>query len=880
MSGDPTSAALSALEQTYEIVREVGRGGTALVYLARERSTGAEVAVKLIRAKYIEDEETIARFAREARYVGKLHHPNVVALRSVVELGDLGLALVMDHVRGQTLKQTIQEHGPLSPEQTESVLRDIAAALGAAHAMGIVHRDVKPENIFIDTSGRALLADFGVARSMTSETQLTMSGIAIGTPAYMAPEQIDGTSLDGRGDIYSLGLVGWEMLTGKRPWEGSSLYAVIYQQKHEQLPDVRDLRPGVPDRLADVIAGAIEKDRAARWQGADELVAALDGAAPARAPHARPKLEGQTRRFERPAVVPGEPVAPRESVVPSKAVIPSEATAHPPERVLSYGTDDVGPSYHAVLAEIASSELAEPRTTPTRRLLVGGVALGIVIAGIVILAPRARTSIPGRATGDVVVGTQAGVPLVSSRPGAVDSVKREAPVDAPKSETIVAVRPTLAVAQTSAEPSPTRLQRSADRAIATAKLSDDIAQAREDSIARADAVRDSLRAVAAAAATPVPAAPAPRIDSSPPPAPTRLAPLSSRVSVAAGGSHTCLILGTGRLFCWGGNDRGQLGSGGNARLASPSAVASDLRFSAIAPGLSHSCALARTGAAWCWGENLHGQLGDRSVTSRTSPVAVSDNHVFRALAAGAAHSCGLDGGGKVWCWGSNARGQLGIGDIGADDMTAPVAVSADRSFTSLAVGWSFSCALDAAGTAMCWGENSSGQLGDATRDTRGRPMRVHGDVPFTMITAGSGHACGLTAAGDAYCWGRNNRGQLGDGTTTDETAPVRVKSAVRFIAISAGAVHTCAVAADGNAYCWGQNSYGQLGDGGTTDHPQPVAVVGDHAFASVKAFGSHTCGATTSGEAFCWGYNLDGQLGDGTRVHRTRPVYVEPPSGQ
>src|SRR5882757_6344853 len=127
----------------------------------------------------------------------------------------------MAHVPGHTLKQLIAQEGPLSPAGAERVLRDVAGALGAAHALGIVHRDVKPENIFIDGDGRALLADFGVARSMSAETQqLTMHGVAIGTPTYMAPEQIDGAELDGRGDIYSLGLLTWEMLSGRRPWEG------------------------------------------------------------------------------------------------------------------------------------------------------------------------------------------------------------------------------------------------------------------------------------------------------------------------------------------------------------------------------------------------------------------------------------------------------------------------------------------------------------------------------------------------------------------------------------------------------------------------------------------------------------------------------------
>jgi alpha-tubulin suppressor-like RCC1 family protein/tRNA A-37 threonylcarbamoyl transferase component Bud32 len=867
MSGDPTAAALSALDQRYEIVREVGRGGTALVYLARERSSGTEVAIKLIRAKYIEDEETVARFAREARYVGNLHHPNVVGLRSVVELGDLGLAIVMDHVRGQTLKQTIHEKGPLSPVQAESVLRDIAAALGAAHAMGIVHRDVKPENIFIDVTGRALLADFGVARSMTNETQLTMSGIAIGTPAYMAPEQIDGIGLDGRGDIYSLGLVGWEMLTGKRPWEGASLYAIIYRQKHEQLPDVRDLRPGIPDRLANVIAGAIEKDLATRWQSAAELIAALDGNAPFRAPQARPALSGQTRRFVRPAGPPEQT---------TKANVGLATSNREPATPSGAGVE-------ALLAEIAATEFAEPaRTKSTRwRLVVGGVAaVGLILAGVAFAVPRARATFIGRATGDVVIGTQAGTPSQAAVAPATDSTKRIPSIDSPKPETVAAIRPALVVAQASAEPSLIRLQRSSDRGMVVNTPASDTVQSSSTTAAAKSASRDATPSVAEAAAPPVPVARADPSPSKPPPAPIRPAEPTIRVSIATGGSHTCLLMASGRAFCWGGNDRGQLGSGSTARLAAPSAVASEIRFATVAPGLSHSCAVARGGSAWCWGENLHGQLGDRSVTSRLSPVAVADNHVFWSLSAGAAHTCGIDVNAKAWCWGSNSRGQLGIGDPGADDRPAPVAVATDRSFRSIALGWSFSCALDAAGAAFCWGENAGGQLGDGTREERRKPTVVRAEASFTMITAGSAHACGLTAAGEAYCWGRNTRGQLGDGTRTDQASPVRVKSAVRFVSISAGAVHTCAVAGDGTAYCWGQNTYGQLGDGGTTDHPQPVAVVGDHAFASVRAFGSHTCGATTSGEAFCWGYNLDGQLGDGTRVHRTRPVYVEPPSGQ
>src|SRR5215212_9530691 len=188
----------------------------------------------------------------------------------------------MAHIDGRTLKQVIHDERPLSQDFVVNVLRQVAAALAAAHAMGIVHRDVKPENIFIDSEGKALLADFGVARSMSGDTQLTMHGVAIGTPSYMAPEQIDGDNLDGRADVYSLGLVAWEMFTGHRPWEGESLYAVLYHQRHHELPDVREMRQDVTDEIADVINGAIEKEPSARWQTMEELIAALDGAAPSR----------------------------------------------------------------------------------------------------------------------------------------------------------------------------------------------------------------------------------------------------------------------------------------------------------------------------------------------------------------------------------------------------------------------------------------------------------------------------------------------------------------------------------------------------------------------------------------------------------------------
>src|SRR4051812_41576156 len=165
MSSKQSPELHAALETQYEILRELGRGGTALVYLARERKTGEQVAIKLIHSRFVDDEEAIGRFAREARFVAQLDHPNIVHIRRIVDLGNGRLALVMAHLSGQTLRQLLRSQGRQPVDVAERVLRDVGRALSAAHSAGIIHRDVKPENIFIEDDGRAVLADFGLARA-------------------------------------------------------------------------------------------------------------------------------------------------------------------------------------------------------------------------------------------------------------------------------------------------------------------------------------------------------------------------------------------------------------------------------------------------------------------------------------------------------------------------------------------------------------------------------------------------------------------------------------------------------------------------------------------------------------------------------------------
>jgi len=272
---DP-SINLSELERDYIIKRELGRGGMGAVFLARHRTAGHDVAIKVISSKYIADADAMSRFEREARLMARIRHPNIVHQYELRRLHGGHVGLVMQYVRGESLITILRRRGKLRFDETVQILRDIGLALEHAHANGVIHRDVKPHNILIDADkGSALLSDFGIAKATQGDAEVTATGMAIGTPAYMAPEQIDNAAVDGRADLYSLGVVGWEMLSGKRAWEGESLFGIIYKQKHQDLAPLTLLRPDTPQRLLLALEGALEKDPARRWASASEFVEQL-----------------------------------------------------------------------------------------------------------------------------------------------------------------------------------------------------------------------------------------------------------------------------------------------------------------------------------------------------------------------------------------------------------------------------------------------------------------------------------------------------------------------------------------------------------------------------------------------------------------------------
>ena len=269
------------LAPAYLVEGEVGRGGNGIVYRARDVRLKRSVAVKVLPPELAYRSEIRTRFLQEAQTAAQLSHPNIVPIYTVDERDNL-VYFIMSFVDGESLGAKLRASGPMAPEAAKRVLREVGQALAYAHARGVIHRDIKPDNILLATDGRAMVTDFGIARavdeSSTGGTRLTATGMAIGTPAYMSPEQCAGDrTIDGRSDLYSLGVVGYQMLSGLPPFTGSSTPALLIKQISEAPVPLLDRRPDVPAPLAQAVMVLLNKAPADRFADATAFVAALDG---------------------------------------------------------------------------------------------------------------------------------------------------------------------------------------------------------------------------------------------------------------------------------------------------------------------------------------------------------------------------------------------------------------------------------------------------------------------------------------------------------------------------------------------------------------------------------------------------------------------------
>ncbi len=290
---DALRAALeAAVGGQYKVLRLVGRGAMGAVYLAREAALERLVAIKVLPPEAAGDADRRARFRREARTAARLMHPNIVPLHSFGE-NDAVMYFVMGYVTGESLAARLKREVRVSPEEARRILGDVAQALDYAHRQGVVHRDVKPDNILIDDeSGRAMLTDFGIARAAGSGGTLTEAGSILGTPHFMAPEQASGGAVDGRADVYALGVTGFALLSGRLPFEGADAREVLMQVIGKPAPSLAAVAPVTPPDLVRAIDRCLEKDAAARWPDARSLAEALGaGAAEGPLPEALEEVE-------------------------------------------------------------------------------------------------------------------------------------------------------------------------------------------------------------------------------------------------------------------------------------------------------------------------------------------------------------------------------------------------------------------------------------------------------------------------------------------------------------------------------------------------------------------------------------------------------------
>ena len=353
----------------YELKRMLGKGGMGAVFLAQDLTLEREVAIKVLPPDFTQDPQVVKRFQQEAKTAAKLDHTNIIPIYRVESEEGLNY-FVMKYISGTSLEDVLERKEPLSIDYVQRVLWEAACALGHAHSRGVVHRDVKPANIMFDHDGRVMLTDFGISKALQAASGLTGTGMIIGTPHYMAPEQAKGQPVDGRADQYSLGVVGYRMLTGALPFSGDSVHTILYKHIFEDAPRVSGAVQNVPSHLANAIQRALSKDPAQRFPTMEEFATSVWPEQPVTAGKATPRA-GQTMRPGGGPTTPAPkgPVTadtPTEFVNSAAAATTPMPVAHKPK-----------PAAPPPAAPRAPEKKAKPSKAPLF-IGVGVVAIGVV----------------------------------------------------------------------------------------------------------------------------------------------------------------------------------------------------------------------------------------------------------------------------------------------------------------------------------------------------------------------------------------------------------------------------------------------------------------------------------------------------------------------
>lgn len=450
--------AASLVGGRYALGELIGEGGAARVYHARDKVLDRVVAVKLLRDEYGADEEFIARFYREARAVASLSHPNIV---DIYDYGahDKTYFIAMQYIEGTDLKSILRSTGRLDPERVVALGDDILRGLGAAHQRGIVHRDVKPQNLLVRASdGHVKLTDFGVARTLEA-TQNTAAGTTVGTAHYMAPEQASGGVLSPATDLYAVGVVLFEALTGKLPYDGTSALQIALQHLRDPIPSINAIAPEVPPALARVVERALAKDPAARYPDAEAMRLALHEAMSRDTPMpTNANGRHSTVNAQQTKVLPPVGAANGAAAVPANRG-PVAHAARPAARGATSGCILPLLGLLIIALLVAVAVLARTLTSPGRATatIAAGIAPSPTTAAVLI--PATPTSVPPTPTAVIPTNTPAPPTATSVPPTPVAPIV-VLPTATPAPPTATSVPPTATAAPptataTKAPPPPT-----------------------------------------------------------------------------------------------------------------------------------------------------------------------------------------------------------------------------------------------------------------------------------------------------------------------------------------------------------------------------------------------------------------------------------------
>jgi len=689
--------------------------------VARDPLIGRTVALKTIRLdgcySTAERDRLRDHLLREARSAGALSHPNLVTIYDSGVEGDLAF-IAMERLDGPTLQQRFSTGEPLDREEALEILRQAAAALDYAHQAGVVHRDIKASNIMFHHGATVKITDFGVAKIASTE-QPTRTGMPMGTPSYMSPEQIQGHPVDGRSDQFSLAVVAFEMLTGCKPFQADSVAGIVHEIVYGERPSARSVVAEFPSVVDEVFNRSLAKDSRDRYSTCAEFVTALETA-----------FANTERRIQQPHWMPHVSLFRRHW------------------RWL------VGIVVILLLMAWFGARSLEHRLNRQ-----DGASKSTVAA-------NARPVVLHRDFEKLGLRTEAYLDNRPDSPHRDDGTWRYVPAPVGGLSNVTQVvggwEHSLALTRdgslwawgngnggelgdgtTASHRTPIRIASGAAGFIAVAAGSWYSLALKNDGTVWAWGGLSSLGDGTTTDRW----------------VPVQVQGLSGIVAIAAGARHGLALKSDGSAWDWGWNGQLQLGDGTKTDRGTPARIEGLTGIAAVRAGEVHSLALKNDGSVWAWGGNTNGRLGDGTTTNRATPVRVRGISGVVAIAAGSHHNLALKNDGSVWAWGEGHYGQLGDGT--AMDRWLPVRVSGLSGVTAIAAGAHFSFAVKSDGTVWTWGQNYYGALGDGTTTPSHTPVPGKGVSGIVAIAAGGQHGLARKSDGSLWTWGWNDYGQLG-----------------------------------------------------------------------------------------------------------------------